>query len=79
MIEILVFCKQWFGQFPEFLPNPFYISGESYAGIYVPTLASQVVKGINSALFFIISSHNTYLIMSSINFKNLIINSSFRN
>ncbi|XP_062144044.1 serine carboxypeptidase-like 20 [Alnus glutinosa] len=42
------FLLQWFGQFPEFLPNPFYISGESYAGIYVPTLASQVVKGIKN-------------------------------
>ncbi|RXH82583.1 hypothetical protein DVH24_036924 [Malus domestica] len=34
-------------QFPEFQPNPFYISGESYAGVYVPTLASQIAKGIN--------------------------------
>ncbi|KAE8671013.1 Serine carboxypeptidase 1 [Hibiscus syriacus] len=30
----------------EFVSNPFYIAGESYAGIYVSTLASQVVKGI---------------------------------
>jgi len=42
------FLLQWFKQFPEFLPNPFYISGESFAGIYVPTLASQVVKGIKN-------------------------------
>ncbi|KAF3452473.1 hypothetical protein FNV43_RR02906 [Rhamnella rubrinervis] len=40
------FLVKWFEQFPEFLSNPFYISGESYAGIYVPTLASQVAKGI---------------------------------
>lgn len=41
------FCYKWFEQFPEFVSNPFYISGESFAGIYVPTLASQVAKGIN--------------------------------
>ncbi|XP_061342571.1 serine carboxypeptidase-like 20 [Gastrolobium bilobum] len=40
------FLLKWFKQFPEFLDNPFYISGESYAGIYVPTLAYEVVKGI---------------------------------
>lgn len=49
---ILLFCKQWFKQFPEFLPNPFYIAGESYAGIYVPTLASEVVKGTKLIFFF---------------------------
>ncbi|XP_048424337.1 serine carboxypeptidase-like 20 isoform X2 [Pyrus x bretschneideri] len=39
--------SKWFQQFPEFQPNPLYISGESYAGVYVPTLASQIAKGIN--------------------------------
>ncbi|CAN6725048.1 unnamed protein product [Malus baccata var. baccata] len=32
----------------EFQPNPLYISGESYAGVYVPTLASQIAKGIKN-------------------------------
>ncbi|KAK4801838.1 hypothetical protein SAY86_000041 [Trapa natans] len=40
------FLLKWFELYPEFLHNPFYISGESYAGVYVPTLASQVVKGM---------------------------------
>ncbi|XP_072981765.1 serine carboxypeptidase 1-like [Typha angustifolia] len=41
------FLLKWFEQYPEFLTNPFYISGESYAGVYVPTLAHEVVKGIH--------------------------------
>ncbi|OMO77961.1 Peptidase S10, serine carboxypeptidase [Corchorus capsularis] len=41
------FLLKWFELYPEFVSNPFYISGESYAGVYVPTLASEVVKGIN--------------------------------
>ncbi|XP_012085774.1 serine carboxypeptidase-like 20 [Jatropha curcas] len=40
------FLLKWFELYPEFAKNPFYISGESYAGIYVPTLATEVVKGI---------------------------------
>ncbi|KAB2019044.1 hypothetical protein ES319_D08G272100v1 [Gossypium barbadense] len=40
------FLLKWFGLYPEFVSNPFYIAGESYAGIYVPTLSSEVVKGI---------------------------------
>ncbi|XP_019439878.1 PREDICTED: serine carboxypeptidase-like 20 [Lupinus angustifolius] len=44
------FLFKWFEQFPEFLNNPFYISGESYAGIYVPTLAYEVVKGIRGGI-----------------------------
>ncbi|KAK6289491.1 hypothetical protein POUND7_001032 [Theobroma cacao] len=42
------FLLKWFALYPEFVSNPFYISGESYAGIYVPTLASEVVKGIKA-------------------------------
>ena len=37
--------QQFFVGFPEFADNDFYITGESYAGIYVPTLAQQVVRG----------------------------------
>ncbi|EEF47388.1 serine carboxypeptidase, putative [Ricinus communis] len=40
------FILKWFKLYPEFLDNPFYISGESYAGIYVPTLAAKIVKGL---------------------------------
>jgi carboxypeptidase C (cathepsin A) len=31
-------------KFPEFSKLPFYISGESYSGIYVPYLAQKIVK-----------------------------------
>ncbi|XP_058102547.1 serine carboxypeptidase 1-like [Magnolia sinica] len=44
------FLLKWFEQYPEFLANPFFIAGESYAGVYVPTLASEVVKGIEAGL-----------------------------
>ncbi|XP_044473198.1 serine carboxypeptidase 1-like isoform X2 [Mangifera indica] len=47
-IDTHAFLLKWFELYPQFLNNPFYISGESYAGIYVPTLASQVVKGIKA-------------------------------
>lgn len=32
----------WFDKFPEFKEHPLYISGESYAGIYVPYLTWQI-------------------------------------
>ncbi|RVW26021.1 Serine carboxypeptidase 1 [Vitis vinifera] len=42
------FLLRWFKEFPEFITNPFYVSGESYAGVYVPTLSAAIVKGIKS-------------------------------
>ncbi|KAL2539706.1 Serine carboxypeptidase-like 20 [Abeliophyllum distichum] len=45
-----LFLLKWFEQFPEFVGNEFYIAGESYAGVYVPTLASDVHKGIKSGV-----------------------------
>ncbi|KAK9669558.1 hypothetical protein RND81_13G139400 [Saponaria officinalis] len=44
------FLLQWFGIYQEFASNPFFIAGESYAGIYVPTLAYEVVKGLDAGL-----------------------------
>jgi serine carboxypeptidase-like clade I len=47
---------QWFQLYPELLENPFYIAGESYAGVYVPTLSHEVVKG---AGFGILINHRS--------------------
>jgi serine carboxypeptidase-like clade 1 len=40
--ENLTALLAWFEKFPEFKDHDFYISGESYGGIYVPTLVDQV-------------------------------------
>lgn len=40
-----IFLLKWFEIYSEYASNPFFISGESYAGIYVPTLAYEVAKG----------------------------------
>lgn len=41
------FLRQLFaddGHFPEFAKNPLFISGESYAGIYVPTIVRELMN-----------------------------------
>ena len=40
--DALAALKSFYVKFPELLPNELFISGESYAGVYVPFLAWQV-------------------------------------
>jgi cathepsin A (carboxypeptidase C) len=35
----------FFGKFPELQGRPFFVTGESYGGVYVPTLAQRIIKG----------------------------------
>ncbi len=34
----------FYAKFPELRANPFFITGESYAGVYCPTLAAQILE-----------------------------------
>jgi len=45
--------KKFYADYPQFMKNPFYISGESYAGVYVPSLAKLVLNGILDKSFVI--------------------------
>ena len=37
--------QKFFEKFPEFASNDFYVMGESYGGIYAPTLAERISEG----------------------------------
>ncbi|KAK6036702.1 hypothetical protein COOONC_25793 [Cooperia oncophora] len=38
----------FFNLYPEYQTRPFYTTGESYAGVYIPTLSALLIKGIQS-------------------------------
>ncbi|CAD6185410.1 unnamed protein product [Caenorhabditis auriculariae] len=46
--DTVLALQSFFTKFPEYKGRPFYITGESYGGIYVPTLTSALIKKIQS-------------------------------
>jgi len=50
-IDLFASVQYFFTQFPEFLPNPLWITGESYAGVYGPYLAWQIHLSNQAASF----------------------------
>ncbi|KAL3533060.1 hypothetical protein ACH5RR_006581 [Cinchona calisaya] len=42
--DALIFLERWISRFPQYKHRDFYISGESYAGHYVPQLALKIVE-----------------------------------
>lgn len=42
--DALIFLTKWMSRFPQYKYRDFYISGESYAGHYVPQLAHAIVN-----------------------------------
>ncbi|KAI3715027.1 hypothetical protein L6452_21992 [Arctium lappa] len=40
--DALIFLKRWMSRFPQYKYRDFYLSGESYAGHYVPQLAKKI-------------------------------------
>lgn len=43
--DCYVFLLRFFEQYPQYSENKFYVSGESYAGHYVPQLAAAILEG----------------------------------
>ena len=46
--NLLAGVKDFLNTFPEIKSNPFYVSGESYAGVYIPYLATYALEDTSS-------------------------------
>ncbi|KAJ3695330.1 hypothetical protein LUZ60_000707 [Juncus effusus] len=49
--DAYIFLLNWLERFPEYKNRDFYITGESYAGRYIPQLANHIVsKNVNNSI-----------------------------
>ncbi|KAM3199954.1 serine carboxypeptidase-like 13 [Capsicum annuum] len=48
--QVFEFLRKWFVNNPEFIPNPFYVSGDSYSGITVPVIVQLISDGIEAGI-----------------------------
>lgn len=59
--DAYLFLANWLERFPEYKSRPFYISGESYAGHYVPQLAATIL------------TQNSYNSKTAINLRGILV------
>ena len=50
-VDAFAALEAWYVKFPEFMSNDLFVSGESYAGIYVPYLTWQIYENNLQAAF----------------------------
>ena len=50
-LDNLAAVQVWFKKFPEFASNDFFVTGESYAGVYVPTLAEALLNAVAAGTY----------------------------
>ncbi|RLN33041.1 hypothetical protein C2845_PM03G00010 [Panicum miliaceum] len=63
--DAYIFLVNWLERFPEYKTRAFYISGESYAGHYVPQLAATIL------------SHNMYHNRTIINLQGILVGNPY--
>ncbi|KAH3686923.1 hypothetical protein WICPIJ_002084 [Wickerhamomyces pijperi] len=42
--DVYIFLELFYQKFPQFIKNDFHIAGESYAGHYIPNIASEIIN-----------------------------------
>ncbi|KAH3673537.1 hypothetical protein WICMUC_003644 [Wickerhamomyces mucosus] len=42
--DVFIFLELFYQKFPQFIKNDFHIAGESYAGHYIPAIASEIIN-----------------------------------
>ncbi|XP_051200961.1 serine carboxypeptidase-like 18 isoform X6 [Lolium perenne] len=64
--QLHTFLQTWFDEHPQFLPNPFYVAGDSYSGIIIPPLAMKIAKGIEYGDERLINLKNSTYFLSEV-------------